>query len=222
MSLLDAVHERWVVGRRVRVLAERLAGIVPDGARVLDVGCGDGALAHQLLALRPDLEVRGIDLFIRPHTWIDVATFDGQTIPFDRGEFDVVMFIDVLHHTDDPMVLLAEAARVARCGLVIKDHVADGGVDRLTLRWMDRVGNLRHGVRLPYNYWSSERWARAFQALGLREVARFDALGLYPFPASLAFDRRLHFLSRLAPTTSAAADAPLRSVPDREKLLRSS
>ena len=197
MRLLDAVHERLVAGRRVAVLAERLARIMPSGARVLDVGCGDGRLAHLLLTRRPDLEVRGIDLFVRPRTWIDVATFDGHTIPFGRGEFDVVMFVDVLHHTDDPTILLTEAARVARRGVVIKDHVANGPIDHTTLRWMDRVGNVRHGVRLPYTYWSSAQWSRAFRSIGLREAERVDALGLYPFPASLVFDRRLHFIARL-------------------------
>lgn len=221
--MLDAVHERWVADRRVAVLAAGIAGVMPRGARVLDVGCGDGHLAHRLLQLRPDLEVRGIDLFVRPRTWIDVETFDGHTIPLARGEVDVVMFVDVLHHTDDPMELLREAARVARTAVVIKDHVAGSPLDRATLRFMDRVGNVRHGVRLPYTYWSAGQWARAFETLGLDVAERRNALGLYPFPASLVFDRRLHFLARLVPAGAAAFDAPShREAIDAAGQLRSS
>jgi 2-polyprenyl-3-methyl-5-hydroxy-6-metoxy-1,4-benzoquinol methylase len=46
MPLLDRVHGNLVHGRRVRVLAEWLARLLPQNAKVLDVGCGDGLLAQ--------------------------------------------------------------------------------------------------------------------------------------------------------------------------------
>jgi hypothetical protein len=109
-----------------------------------------------------------------------------------------VTFVDVLHHTDDPMVLLREAVRVTRRTVVIKDHDRSGLLAAPTLRLMDRVGNARFGVHLPYTYWPRRRWLEAFDVLDLRVTVWETRLGLYPWPAVLVFGRSLHFLARLA------------------------
>jgi SAM-dependent methyltransferase len=163
----------------------------------LDVGCGDGRLAHGILQKRRDVEIRGVDVLVRTHTQIPVDRFDGQAIPYGDAGVDVVMCVDVLHHTQDPMVLLREAARIARTAIVIKDHLCDGLFAGPTLRLMDRVGNARHGVALPYSYWPRQRWLQAFRTLGLTIAAWMTDLRLYPQPASWIFDRSLHFISRL-------------------------
>lgn len=199
MSVVGLVHDRLVFGRRVRLLAEHLAREIPADARVLDVGCGDGTLAVRLMDLRPDVTVEGADVIIRPETAIPVRQFDGVTIEAADGSVDSVMMVDVLHHTEDPAVLLAEALRVARRAVIIKDHLSDGLAANATLRIMDWVGNARHGVALPYNYWPERRWRATLARLGARIETWNTRLGLYPFPASLAFDRSLHFVTRLSP-----------------------
>jgi SAM-dependent methyltransferase len=196
MSLLDTVHGGYVFRRRVRVLSERLADALPEDATVLDVGCGDGLISKLIMERRPDVKIEGIDILIRPHTHIPVAKFDGVRIPHPDDSFDAVMFVDVLHHTDDPSVLLREGARVARNCLVIKDHNQDGLLAGPTLRFMDRVGNARHGVVLPYNYWPARRWSEAFRALKLKTAVSATRIGLYPWPASWIFGRGLHFIGR--------------------------
>jgi SAM-dependent methyltransferase len=201
MSLAEQVHEAYVHDRRIRRLCHHLAGLLPHGARVLDVGCGDGRLDSLIQARRPDVQISGIDVLVRPNAAIPVESFDGRTIPHDQGSFDAVMFVDVLHHADDAAALLREAARVARQAVVLKDHTADGPLAVRTLRFMDRVGNARHGVALPYDYWARRRWLDAFAEIGLEvEVWRKD-LGLYPWPASMIFGRSLHFVARLRPST---------------------
>lgn len=197
MALLDTVHGKMVHGRRVRVLAERIAGMIPRGASVLDVGCGDGLLASLIAASRPDLRIEGIDVLVREGTHVPVKPFDGTHIPAADGAYDVVMFVDVLHHTDDPEVLLREAGRVAKNCVVIKDHTRDGVLAGATLRFMDWVGNARYGVALPYNYWPRERWERAIAGLGMRVEEWVDRIGLYPAWARWAFERKLHYIARL-------------------------
>jgi len=107
------------------------------------------------------------------------------------------MFVDVLHHVDDPIVLLSEAVRVARKGIVIKDHTENGLLAGPTLRFMDWVGNARHGIALPYNYWPKERWHQAIESFGLTIAEWRSELGLYPWPAHCVFGRSLHFVARL-------------------------
>lgn len=197
MGVIEAVHGGYVHNRRVRVLRQHLAELIPQGAKVLDVGCGDGLLARLIMESRPDLQIRGIDVLVRPETHVPVEKFDGVRIPSEDGGYDVVTFVDVLHHTDDPMVLLREAKRVARKAIVIKDHTQDGLWAESTLRFMDYVGNARHGVRLPYNYWPEAKWRAAFGELGLKVGVWTKKVGLYPLPADWVFGRSLHFVARL-------------------------
>ena len=185
------------MARRVRVLAGHLAEFSPIGASVLDVGCGDGQVARIMLARRPDLQISGVDVLLREHTSIKVDLFDGANLPSENGSKDIVMFVDVLHHTVDPMVLLRESARVSRRWILIKDHNLNGYAANTTLRFMDWVGNSRYGVSLPYNYWPAERWESAFVELGLRPVRTLPEIGLYPRWANWLFGRRLHFITLL-------------------------
>jgi hypothetical protein len=163
VRVVNRLHEELVFARRVRVLATRLATMIDKGARVLDVGCGDGTVTRTLLDLRPDLSVEGVDVLVRPETHIPVTAF----------------------------------RRVARSGIVVKDHIVTGRGAVATLRLMDWIGNAHHGVSLPYYYWREERWRQCFDELDLR-IERWErSLRLYPVPAHWVFDRRLHMLCRL-------------------------
>ncbi len=195
---LNAVHGALIFGRRVEKLADALAAAIPAGpARVLDLGCGDGQVAVALMRRRPELVVEGVDVLVRPVTHIPVTEYDGATLPFAQAAFDHVTIVDVLHHTDDPGAVLAEAARVAARSVVVKDHLREGLLAGPVLRLMDWVGNRGHDVRLPYNYLDTEQWHKAFDRAGVSEGKRQVRLGLYPAPLDWAFGRRLHFVSRL-------------------------
>lgn len=198
MTLVDSVHGGLVHSRRVRVLAALAAGLVPQGARVLDVGTGDGRIAAALAANRPDVAVEGIDVLVRPDASIPVSSFDGRTIPRPTASVDVVTLFDVLHHADDPAALLAEASRVTRGCVILKDHVANGPLSRAILTFMDDVGNRRHGVALPHHYLNANEWSGLIARLRLTPASwEVGGLGLYPWPASVVFGGRLHVLARL-------------------------
>lgn len=203
-SAVGYLHDRGILHRRVTALATAIAPLLPKAARVLDVGCGDGLLDQALLDMRPDLRIEGVDVLVRGGTPIPVREFDGWQLPFADGEYDVAMAIDVFHHAADAEALMVEMNRVARGSLVIKDHLLHGLPSELILRVMDWVGNSRHGVRLPFSYWSEAEWLSAWVRCGIRPVSILSHLGLYPFPLSLIFERDLHFIAALAPMTRVA------------------
>jgi len=193
-------HQRWVFPRRARQLTTALAEMLPGHVEtLLDVGCGDGTIARRLFDRRPGLSVAGVDVLARLNVAIPMDIFDGRQLPFERDSFDAVMLVDVLHHCDEPDVLLAEVARVARQAILIKDHTVAGPFGRSILHFMDWVGNRGHGVRLVYNYWTAHQWDEAWQRHGLTVVECRRRLKLYPAWSRWVLESGKHFLIHLAP-----------------------
>lgn len=198
--MFNHLHSACIHTRRIRVLADHLLQLIPPASSLLDVGCGDAQLAFRISTLRPDIQLTGVDVLVRESTPIPVRQFDGLHLPFPDNTFDVVQFVDVLHHAQDPNVLLAEAARVARRYILIKDHTCDGLGAAQTLAFMDYIGNKKHGVALPYNYWAYAKWQKTLEQLNLQVDIWEKQLGLYAFPLNCLFGRSLHFLARVTPT----------------------
>lgn len=203
---LRAAHGAIVFSRRVRALAQALDRILPsDSASVLDVGCGDGSVGDAVRRLRPGIAWQGAEAYPRPGCRVPVLAFDGRSLPLSDASVDFVVFVDVLHHADDPAALLREARRVARRGVVVKDHLRDRPLAGAVLAAMDWVGNRAHGVPLRYAFWSSDEWARAWADAGLRPVRRETRLGLYPAPVRPIFEWGLHHLTLLEPAAPGAS-----------------
>ncbi len=197
LSALQAAHAKMVFGRRVRVLAECLSARIPPLSAVLDIGCGDGTIGNLLAECCSEISIEGVEFAPRPQCAIRCRPFDGTKLPFPDWTFDVCLFVDVLHHTDDPSILLREARRVTRRFVLIKDHLSENALDFRTLQFMDWVGNRPHGVRLPYNYLSRKEWEATFAKCGLSIAQWTTAVPLYPFPFSLLVGRNLHFVALL-------------------------
>lgn len=128
--LLGSLH--GPVAADVAAAAEASA---PDGARVLEVGCGPGHLSIRL-ARQHGLEVTGLDLDpamigrARANACSAGEGFgrlpagrmpsflvgDAASLPFSEGSFDLVVSTLSMHHWDDPAAGMAEMGRVLRPG----------------------------------------------------------------------------------------------------------
>src|SRR5260370_42153022 len=131
----------FVFPRRTRVLAGMLAAQIPPHAAVLDIGCGDGTIGSLIAKLRPDVSIQGVEFLVRPECKIECSAFDGSALPFPDGSFDVCLFVDVLHHTQDPAILLHEAVRVSRSFCLLMSNLDENIFDHITLRFMARAAN---------------------------------------------------------------------------------
>ena len=140
-----AAYGRFM-GRFSEPLAERflaLAGL-RDGDRVLDVGCGPGALTARLVARLGAGQVAAVDPsepFVAAARsrlpGVDVRMAAAESLPFDDDAFDAVLAQLVVHFMADPVAGLAEMARVARPGGTVAACVWDhaGGTGPLTTFW---------------------------------------------------------------------------------------
>ena len=112
---------------RAEALAERLGSVLAlrGGERVLDVGCGAGALAYavapvarEVVAVDSDASMVEVARANAPAN-VRVELADGERLPFDDGEFDVAATLRTLHHTLHPGRLVAELVRVTKPGGIV-------------------------------------------------------------------------------------------------------
>jgi ubiquinone/menaquinone biosynthesis C-methylase UbiE len=148
-----------VVGYRVAMQQEREAALASrlqellaplDGTeRVLDSGCGAGALAF---AVAPFVgRVTGVDLSadlvaagsaLAPAN-CELVVGDATALPFEYGSFDIAGCMRVLHHAHRPELVVSELARVTRPGgrILIVDQL--GFVDPVVSAETDRFEHAR-------------------------------------------------------------------------------
>lgn len=196
--MFKQLHHRFVFRRRVKILSAALLPLINPGIKtMLDVGSGDGTISKLMQENNAAIKISGIDIMERQNSLIPVKLYDGKHIPYDDDSFDGSMFIDVLHHLTNIRELLTEAKRVSRKYILIKDHQYKTGFDFKILMFMDKVGNKPHGVALEYNYLKEKEWETIFKDLGLKMINKKTGIPLYPFPFSLLFGRKLHFVCML-------------------------
>jgi ubiquinone/menaquinone biosynthesis C-methylase UbiE len=135
--------------------------LAPD-ARVVEVGCGTGAVTRALAELAPDASVVGVDpspVFLararelgRAHANLSFVEGDARSLPLEDDSVDVVVFHTTLCHIPGPELALAEARRVLVPGgqLVVFDGdyatttVALGEIDPLQACADEAVASLVH------------------------------------------------------------------------------
>lgn len=154
---------RRKVGRAYDMALE-IARAVPYGSRVLDVGCGNGYIAHHLRALLGST-VTGIDLARTTEAQIPYWQFDGQTFPVADEAFDAALFCYVLHHAQSLKPILAEARRTLCPGglLVVYEDIPEHWWDRIVCAIHNRKWRKRTG---PCTFLGEREWRATFDAEG--------------------------------------------------------
>ena len=158
----------WGAKNRTERLVKKLSPYLRNVKSLLDVGSADGKIASRLVQENPNMIVECFDVVLQKEPSIPVKKYDGKSLPFKEGSFECVMLVDVLHHTDDPEILLKEAIRVSKKRILIKDHYYRSGLDVILLRILDYLGNKSFGIRLPYKYLRRSQWEGLFEKLGLK------------------------------------------------------
>jgi methionine biosynthesis protein MetW len=135
---------------------EAIARLVPEGSRVLDLGCGDGALLAHLQARRGcsgyGIEIADDNILACVRKGVNVIqlNLDEGLSMFDDASFDVVLQIDTLQHLRNAEVMLRETARVGRIGIVAFPNFG---------HWPNRLsvlgGRMPVTRRLPYQWYDT-------------------------------------------------------------------
>ena len=163
-----------------------LAQLVPEGARVLDLGCGDGAMLAHLQATRGcsgyGVEIDDANVLACVKRGVNVIqlNLDEGLAMFDDASFDVVLQIDTLQHLRNAEVMLRETARVGRMGIVAfpnfahwpnRFSVLQGRMPvtkRLPYQWYD-TPNIRVGTHADLGALARKNGLRVIDSFGLQD-----------------------------------------------------
>ena len=163
---------------------QAIAALVPKGARVLDLGCGDGALLDYLQRSRGcsgyGVEIADANVLACVRRGVNVVqlNLDEGLSLFEDRSFDVVLQIDTLPHLRNAEVMLRETARVGSAGIVAFPNFA---------HWPNRLSVLRGRMpvtrRLPYQWYDTPNIRvgtyKDFEVLALKNQLRMiDSFGL--------------------------------------------
>ena len=166
-------------------LIASIAAQIPHGSRVLDLGCGDGAMLDYLQRERGcsgyGIEISDANVLACVQRGVSVVqlNLDGGLTLFDDASFDVVLQLDTLPHLRNAEIMLRETARVGRIGIVAFPNFA---------HWPNRLSVLRGRMpvtkRLPYQWYDTPNIRvgtfKDFEALAHKNQLRIlDAYGLH-------------------------------------------
>ena len=150
-------------------MALEVARVLPQRANVLDVGCGNGYIAHHLTGILGSTVV-GLDVGKDTTARINYLPYDGRHFPIKDQSFDAVLLCYVLHHAQDCRLVLSEVSRVLRDGglAIIYEDIPKGWWDRAVCwshsqQWRERTGSC--------TFLLEEDWRHTFNSSGFEITA---------------------------------------------------
>ena len=149
-----------------------IVDLVPAGAKVLDLGCGDGALLARLVAEK-QASARGVELSednvhacIARGLSVRHGNIEEGLADYSDGSFDMVILSQTLAYLNDPVPVTSEMLRVGRHAVITFDNAAcwrarwralcGGGAGSTLVSGEPRVRSIT-----PDQFWDFARQLRA-------------------------------------------------------------
>lgn len=175
MDKLSLIDKTFRFKAADHIIREVVPYIRPD-SKVLDIGSGSGIIAYRI-AKKLGVKITLVDVVDKRKVDLPLTPYDGRKLPFESKTFDVALLIFVLHHAEDPTIVLAEAKRVTRDKIIVYEDI-------ITRNPFDMIDSFIHGfafnkawkLKNEATFKSEAEWRTIFKKLNLKIVK------VYPLP----------------------------------------
>lgn len=178
MFLANLPLYKRLTHKRSQKFAIYLSKLIPEGASVLDFGCGNMYTAAELVKVSPSLTITGLDP-VKDQNLDDEKLKDSRLkfkllttkeIPFPDNTFDVAVALATMHHTEDPEYYLSELKRVIKPtgAIILVEEMYINLIDKVWISSQDWLLNkMKEGIPVPLNFRSHKHYLAEFKKQGL-------------------------------------------------------
>ena len=142
---------------------------IKKGAKILDLGCGSAIVAHVFEEFFR-AEVVGVDVLDRRIFPISFEKINGQSLPFLENNFDATLIFFVLHHSQNPLILLEEAKRVTKDKILIYEDLPEGIWSKLFCKFHGFSFDAIFGNKNKTSFKTEKEWRKVFEDLKLELI----------------------------------------------------
>lgn len=178
-SLFDRVAQQYA-GK----VMNSIGLFIHKGERILDIGSGGGWVGEKIQSEK-GADVTLLDVADFNQTKVKLVLYDGIIIPFTDNSFDASLLTFVLHHCENPVQVLQEAARVSKDRVIILEDTFVSRLDKIFVCINDIVTNLPgffvkpFNTSIPFHFKRVSEWQEVFERLNLKIVHQEEFQSLF-------------------------------------------
>jgi SAM-dependent methyltransferase len=154
----------------------KFIGKLPQGAKVADLGAGEGVWIKKLKEYRPDISFEAADIQdysgqLPGNVKFHRCDFSKDNLPFREGSLDAIMIMHVIEHLHDPNLLLRECRKALKPGGLI--YIEAPSLRSLFVPSFNvKKYNERNDMQGPYNFYDDPTHVRPYSRYALCQLFR--------------------------------------------------